>query len=68
MTRNINRLGPDMRAAVLASRIAARTRRERNRAAGLCINASRRDPHGPLVTAVRCEPCAIVHKHGKAAP
>jgi hypothetical protein len=39
-------------------------RRERNRAAGNCINENNQGTHGPATHGVRCLRCYQVHKHG----
>lgn len=42
----------------------AATRRERNQAAGLCINETQDGTHGLATHGVRCARCHLVKKHG----
>jgi hypothetical protein len=48
-----------------ATRVINQGRRERNRAAGACINENNRGTHGKATHGCRCERCYVVHRGGR---
>ena len=57
MKVNLDILRPEERAWVLHIRNNAKARRDRNRAAGNCVNENAQGTHGKATHGVRCERC-----------
>ena len=65
MTIDRSRLSPVDIHDLDVHRAYSAARRERNRAAGLCINSSTRAPHGTPTHGVRCARCHETHRRSR---